>query len=395
MSVDASDLRVRSYTRHRKRDERFMYKEVYDFAKLRQGFYDAKHGKFHNPAENKFEIRLLEALVILSDKIREKTYVPDKTTSFKVYSPKVRDVETNSFKDKVVLHSLCDNVLYPAIQPSFIYDNYASQNGKGRAFGLDRLAGFMRHYFFSRKSKHEQELRAAGLPLIKVEDGHYADGWVLKCDIRKYFANIKHDLVKDVVKRYITDEDTLWLLDTVIDQVKDPGLPIGFQTRPLLSLLLLNDFDHMVKERLHIRYYGRYADDFYLIHKDKDYLRYCLKEIRKYLAEYGLELNEKTQIFPLKNGIDFLGFHTYITDTGKVVRKIRKRSKDNTRRKLKKMKKKLDAGQITMDKIDEFYTSWRSYAAGGDTYHLLQKMGAIYNSLFNQTETGGETNVLY
>lgn len=80
-----------------------MYKEVYDFAKLRQGFYDAKHGKFHNPAENKFEIRLLEALVILSDRLREKTYVPDKTTSFKVYSPKVRDVETNSFKDKVVL----------------------------------------------------------------------------------------------------------------------------------------------------------------------------------------------------------------------------------------------------------------------------------------------------
>ena len=62
---------------------------------------------------------------------------------------------------------------------------------------------------------------------------------------------------------------------------------------------------------------------------------------------------------------------------------------------LKKMKKKLDAGQITMEKIDEFYTSWRSYAAGGDTYHLLQKMDAIYNSLFNQTETGGETNVLY
>lgn len=172
MSVDASDLRVRSYTRHRKRDERFMYKEVYDFCKTAtKASTTQSTEKFHNPAENKFEIRLLEALVILSDRLREKTYVPDKTTSFKVYSPKVRDVETNSFKDKVVLHSLCDNVLYPAIQPSFIYDNYASQNGKGRAFGLDRLAGFMRHYFFSRKAKHEQELRDAGLPPINVEDG--------------------------------------------------------------------------------------------------------------------------------------------------------------------------------------------------------------------------------
>lgn len=372
-----------------------MYEQIYDFARLRQGFRDANHGKLHNPAANKFEIRLLEALVILSDRLREKTYVPDKTTSFKVYSPKVRDVETNSFKDKVVQHSLCDNVLYPAIQPSFIYDNYASQDGKGREFGLNRLESFMRHYFFSRKSKHEKELRSAGLPFIKVEDGHYADGWVLKCDIRKYFANIRHDLVKNVVRKYIFDEDTLWLLDTVIDQVKDPSLPIGFQTSPLLSLLLLNDFDHMVKEKLHIRYYGRYADDFYLIHEDKSYLRYCLKEIRKYLETYGLELNEKTNIFPLRNGIDFLGFHTYITDTGKIVRKIRKRSKDNTRRKLKKMKKKLVAGEITMEKINEFYTSWRAYVSGGNTYHLIQNMDILYNNLFYSEGTGGEINALY
>lgn len=146
--------------------------------------------------------------------------------------------------------------------------------------------------------------------------------------------------------------------------------------------MLLNDFDHMVKEKLHIKYYGRYADDFYLIHEDKAYLQYCLNEIRRYLNEYGLELNEKTQIFPLKNGIDFLGFHTYITDTGKVIQKIRKRSKDNARRKLKKMKKKLDAGTISMEKISEFYTSWREYASGGDTYHLIQNMDALYDDLF-------------
>lgn len=360
----------------------FMYEQVYDFAKLRQGFYDARHGKLHNPAANKFEIRLLEALIVLSDHLYNKKYAPDATTTFKVFSPKVRDIETNSFKDKVVLHTLCDNVLYPAIQPSFIYDNYASQIGKGRAFGLNRLAEFMRSYFFSRKAAYEQELRKANLPLVPVEDGHYADGWVLKCDIRKYFANIRHDLIKQKVRRYISDEDVLWLIDFIIDELKDPGLPIGFQTSPLLSLMLLNDFDHMVKEKLHIKYYGRYADDFYLIHEDKAYLQYCLNEIRRYLNEYGLELNEKTQIFPLKNGIDFLGFHTYITDTGKVIQKIRKRSKDNARRKLKKMKKKLDAGTISMGKINEFYTSWREYASGGDTYHLIQNMDALYNGLF-------------
>ena len=74
---------------------------------------------------------------------------------------------------------------------------------------------------------------------------------------------------------------------------------------------------------------------------------------------------------------------------------MRKRSKNNTRRKLKKMKKKLDAGTICMEKINKFYKSWREYASGGDTYHLIQNMDSLYNSLFHNKETGGEINVLY
>ena len=86
-------------------------------------------------------------------------------------------------------------------------------------------------------------------------------------------------------------------------------------------------FDHFVKERLHIRWYGRYMDDFFLIHPDKEYLQYCRVEIEKHVAKLGLYLNAKTNIFPLKNGLDFLGFHTYLTDTGKVIRKVRRKSK--------------------------------------------------------------------
>ena len=76
-------------------------------------------------------------------------------------------------------------------------------------------------------------------------------------------------------------------------------------------------------------------DDFYLIHPEKDYLRYCLEEIKKYLVPLGLELNQKTAVFPLTQGIDFLGFRTYLTATGKVVRKVRRESKNRIRRKLK------------------------------------------------------------
>lgn len=151
----------------------------------------------------------------------------------------------------------------------------------------------------------------------------------------------------------------------------------------------------MVKEKLHIKYYGRYADDFFLIHRDKEYLQHCLRVIRRYLAAYGLELNNKTQIFPLRHGVDFLGFHTYITDSGKIVQKIRKRSKDNARRKLKKFRRKLDSGEISTQKIEEFYKSWRAYASGGNTRNLIRKMDSLYTSLFYYPKVGGEISVLY
>lgn len=158
-------------------------------------------------------------MIVLSDRLSSKTYATDKTSKFKVFYPKERDIESNSFKDKVVQHSLCDTVLYDAIQPSFLYDNYASQIGKGREFGLRRLKKHLQHYFFSGKAKNERKLDLQDLPRIKV-----ADGWVLKCDIQKYFANIRHDLVLEKLKKYISDDDVIELLQVILNAVDDSAL---------------------------------------------------------------------------------------------------------------------------------------------------------------------------
>lgn len=350
-----------------------MYKNIYDFSNLLAAYKKARPGKLDNPVSNRFEINMLECIIHLSDQLKNKTYTPGNTTKFKVYCPKERDIESNTFRDKVVQHSLCDNVLYPSIQPKFILDNYASQTGKGVSFGLKRLEKHLRHYYFSKKFNPNYT-------------GDCTDGWVLKCDIRKFFANVRHDILKQKIREIFTDQDVIELLDMIIDSVSDPSLPIGFQSSQLLSLLLLNDFDHMIKEKLKIKGYGRYVDDFYLIHEDKEYLKYCLEVIRKYLAQYGLELNEKTQIFPLRNGIDFLGFHTYLTETGKVIRKLRKSSKDNMRRKLKRFKKMYDNGCISMYDIAQSYSSWKAHAKNGNTYHLIKEMDKLYNSLFFKQE---------
>lgn len=200
-----------------------------------------------------------------------------------------------------------------------------------------------------------------------------------------------HDSVKEKIHKLFDNADINRLSDIIIDSVStddNTGLPIGYQSSQLYALILLNDMDHLIKEKLHIKGYGRYVDDFYLIHKDKAYLQYCLKFITDYLAEYGLELNRKTQILPLKNGIDFLGFHTYLTDTGKVVCKLRKRSKENIKRKLKKFAKRYDEGTMTMRKINDSYRSWRAHASYGNTYHLIRKMDNYYFELFGQRFNG-------
>ena len=240
---------------------------------------------------------------------------------------------------------------YERITNSFILDNYASQKGKGLHFGLDRLRGFFTEYWNKYRT---------------------AEGWVLKADVRHFFASIDHDKLKEKLKKLDLEPIVYDLLCTYIDSTD--GLPLGYQTSQLFALLFLDEFDHFVKERLHIRWYGRYMDDFFLIHPDKEYLQFCLKEIRAFMAGLGLELNEKTQIFPIRNGIDFLGFHTYLTEEGKVIRKLRHSSIKRMRSKLRRWEQDYQAGLVTREKILQSWQAWDAHAAHGNTWSLRQQV---------------------
>ena len=206
----------------------------------------------------------------------------------------------------------------------------------------------------------------------------------MKCDISKYFYRINHDVLKSQLRRVVHDPDVLWLLDLIIDSTEGPGIPIGNHTSQWFAILYLSGMDHMIKERLGIKFYGRYMDDFYLIHPDKEYLLYCLEEIRKFLVPLGLELNHKTAVFPLSQGIDFLGFRTYMTDSGKVVRKLRRESKNRIRRKLKKFRHLLDEGRITFETVVQSYSSWIGHAAHGNSYHLIRNTDELFYDLFRK-----------
>lgn len=213
------------------------------------------------------------------------------------------------------------------------------------------------------------------------------DGWILKGDISKYFYSIRHDVLKTLIREKITDPDVLWLVDLIIDSTEgNVGIPIGNQTSQLFALLYLDGLDHFVKEKLGIKYYGRYMDDFFLIHHDKAYLQECRKQIEAIVQARGLSLNAKTNIFPLKHGVDFLGFHTYLTESGAVIRKVRRRSKNNMKRKLKKLAALHAAGRIDAKTVEQSYQSWRGHAEKGNSYHLIRRTDQYYNSLMKSKE---------
>lgn len=330
------------------------FEEICTFEVLYRAYLAARKGKRKKLSAAQYEANALMLTERLAYILNTDLYVPGKFEIFYVYEPKRRLVQAPAFVDKVVQHAIVDNALYEAITRSFVPANCASQVDKGMHYGLDLLKEFMSDYW--RKNRT-------------------TEGWVLKCDVRHFFASIDHDLLKEKLRKVVVDDRMFRLMCAYIDASAD-GLPLGYQTSQLLALLFLDGFDHFVKERLRIKYYVRYMDDFLLIHPDKKYLQYCQKEIETYLGELRLELNEKTNIFPLRHGLDFLGFHTYITESGQVVRKLRHSSVKKMNAKMRKWEKDYPKGEVTKEKILDSWTAWDAHAAHGNTYTLRVKVAA-------------------
>jgi len=157
-----------------------------------------------------------------------------------------------------------------------------------------------------------------------------------------------------------------------------------------VALAVLDDMDHLIKERLHIRHYIRYQDDFILIHPDRETLRRALAIIHEHLTGLDLELNDKTTIHPLRQGVNFLHWRFILTGSGKVVRKIDKAKISKERRKLRKLKEQVDAGRLTMNQVRDNYRSFKANALRGNTRSILMQMDQYYRQLFKEEPPHGK-----
>lgn len=338
------------------------YEEVFTFENLYISYLKSRRGKRNNFSCNNFEINALEYTENLYDSIINDKYNIGKYREFKVYEPKERLIMALPFQDRVVQHCLCDFYLEELLEPKLIYDNCANRKDKGTHFGLNRLKLFMGEHYRKYNNK----------------------GYFLKMDISKYFYSINKEILKNMLSPYIKDKKLNKMINEIIDSTKgEVGIPIGNQSSQWFAIFYMSGLDHFIKEKLKIKHYVRYMDDMVIIHKDKEYLKFCLSEITNYLdTKLDLKLNNKTQIFPIKNGVDFLGFHLYITETGKVIKKLRRSSKSNMKRKMKRYKKMYKKGVITKENIKNSYNSWVAHASNGNNYHLIQHMNKYYNDIF-------------
>lgn len=335
---------------------------ICDFENLYKAYRKAKSGKGFNGSTARFQMATLDGVHMLKEQLENQTYKMSPYNEFKIYEPKERVIQSCSFKDKVVQHCLSDNILHPYLKDVFIKDNYAGQIGKGTLYGMERLKEHMLNHY--------------------KENG--IDGWILKCDITKFFYSIDHEILKDIVDYYFNDDYTKWLNHLYIDSTDGLGLPLGNQVAQIYALLMLHSIDTLVTGELGIYRYGRYMDDFFLIHHNKEYLKECLKAISDMSAELGLSLNGKTQIVPFKNGIRFLGFHHYVTKDGKYIRKLTGENKRKNRKKIKNMIKQVNVGKISKEKFYERYNAWKNHALHGNCYKLCQSMDYMVEGLITK-----------
>lgn len=273
-----------------KRIFRHEYKDIISLENILTAWKEFVKGKKNRKDVQEFQQRLMANIISLHNNLKDESYQHSKYEAFNISDPKPRNIHKASVRDRLLHHLVYQN-LYPFFDKTFISDSFSCRIGKGLHKALNQ---------FRRYSQ-------------KVSKNSTKTCWVLKCDIRKFFASVDHLILKQILESYIEDKKLLKLLSKIIDSFsvnENEGLPLGNLTSQLLVNIYMNEFDQFMKHKLKAKYYIRYADDFVVLFNDKDRLQEILPEIQKFLLE-KLELQlhpNKVSIQTFASGVDFLGW---------------------------------------------------------------------------------------
>jgi retron-type reverse transcriptase len=344
-----------------------LYPEICTFENLYRAHRKARRGgKRKRPQVAAFEHDLGENLLRLRRELLAQTYRPGAYHNFIVIERKERKISAAPYRDRVVHHALI-NVIGPIFEARFIRDTYANRRGKGTHAALDRAQQFARRFRY-----------------------------VLQCDVREFFPSVDHAILRGLLARHIACPRTLWLVGRILDSGADVltdrytpvlfpgddlfalsrprGVPIGNLTSQHWANLYLHPLDLFVKQDLHCGKqrgaYIRYSDDFLLFADDKPTLHRWRRAIIDFLHTLRLTLHEdRAQVFPVKNGISFLGWRQFPH--------YRLLRRDNVRHAVRRLREQQEAyrqGALEIEDISKSVQAWLAYAAHGNTYRLRQRI---------------------
>ena len=344
-----------------------VYKDLFNDIISAENLFSA-WDKFRNGKRNKkdvmiFEWNLEDNIFRLHRDLKNKTYKHGPYHSFKIRDPKPRDIHKAQVRDRILHHAVFQ-VLNPIFEPSFISASFSCREGYGTHKGVRFL---------------QRTLRMAS------KNGTVSC-FALKCDLKKFFDTIDHDILLAILKKRIKDENTIWLLKQIISSFSskhsllgiEKGVPIGNLTSQLFANIYMNEFDQFIKNKLRIEYYLRYTDDFLIISEDRAYLEKLLPEIISFLGEkLSVRIHEeKTSIQKISRGIDFLGYVVF--NKFKLVRTKTKR------RMIRKFKYKLNEcsqGSVSKNSLSQSLQSYLGFLHHAETYAIEEYFKKKYLKL--------------
>jgi len=329
------------------------YGDIICLENLLKAWKEFVKGKKNKKDVQEFSLHLMDNLILLNKELSNHTYNHGVYQAFKINDPKPRDIHKATVRDRLLHHAIYRK-LYPFFDRTFISDSYSCRIGKGTHKAITKFL------YFSKK----------------VSQNNKQTGWILKGDIRKFFASINHQILNDILREYIPDKNIFRLLENVIGSFNTKnkirvGLPLGNLTSQLLVNIYMNKFDKFIKHKLKIKNYLRYADDFVIFSDDKKYLENIISVISKFLKnELKLELHpDKIFLKTLSSGIDFLGYVNFFDH-----RVFRTKTKRRMLKRLSQKKMALDNGIISKESFEQSRQSYLGVLGHCRGWKIVRKL---------------------
>ncbi len=283
--------RFRGGGEHTQKIFRVSFEEIVSMENLLDAWGEFLVGKRKKSDVQAFKENLLENIRALHDDLVAYRYRHGIYYHFTITDPKPRDIHKATVRDRLLHHAI-HRKLYPFFDRVFIADSFSCREEKGTHRAMDRFRDFVR-------SVSRNDTRTC---------------WVLKLDIRKFFASIDHDVLLSILYSRVSDLSTMWMFERIVSSFTGTrpgkGLPLGNLTSQLFANVYMNELDQFVKHRLRAKRYIRYADDFVLLHEDREVLIHQLHQIEIFLWEaLRLRLHpKKIELRTVASGVDFLGW---------------------------------------------------------------------------------------